>query len=119
MSEIYRQERAGTAPPMPEDGRCDMATNPLVDDCRGMICDACIEPNAPKDCILGTMVANGGPFSQAIAIAAQRAPNPEAYETLRRAFPHMWHRYAVLWREAQPGGMRSQGYRVGETEGAA
>lgn len=34
-------ERNGTAPPLPEDGKCDMMTNEEVDDCRGTICDNC------------------------------------------------------------------------------
>ena len=115
MSEIYRMERDGTAPPMPEDGRCDAETNDAVDDCRGEICDACLEPNAPKDFILGTMVANGGSFARSLALTAQRA-DATNYEKLRRAFPEIWRRYAVMWREAQPGGMRSQSYKVEDTK---
>jgi hypothetical protein len=34
-------ERDGTAPPLPPDGKCDAGSNPLVDDCRGRMCDAC------------------------------------------------------------------------------
>lgn len=41
MSEIYRQIRAGTAPPLPADGKCDAWNNPEVDDCRGKMCDQC------------------------------------------------------------------------------
>jgi len=41
MSEIYRMMEEGTAPPLPEDGKCDAWTNQLVDDCRGELCDRC------------------------------------------------------------------------------
>ena len=40
----------GTAPPLPEDGKCDAWTNKLVDDCRGVLCDRCMKAiNERKD----------------------------------------------------------------------
>tara|TARA_R110000822_G_C15224824_1_gene484683 strand:+ start:730 stop:1065 length:336 start_codon:yes stop_codon:yes gene_type:complete len=56
MSEIYRQMREGTEPTMSGE-KCDAATNPLVDDCRGMICDACSDTHKPVDEVLGTCKA--------------------------------------------------------------
>ena len=50
MSEVYRMMEDGTAPPMPEDGKCDAWTNKLVDDCRGVLCDRCMKAiNERKD----------------------------------------------------------------------
>ena len=43
MSEIYRMMEEGTAPPLPEDGKCDAWTNQAVDDCRGAVCDRCLK----------------------------------------------------------------------------
>lgn len=43
MSEIYRMERAGDIPPLPEGEQCDLKTTPLVDDCRGVMCDDCVK----------------------------------------------------------------------------
>ena len=101
MSEIYRMERDGTAPPMPEDGKCDYYTNPVVDDCRGMVCDECARANVSKHCLLATMHANGGSFVSQLALAAGKA-DPTNYGKLQVAFPEIWNRYAQMFVDAQP-----------------
>ena len=101
MSEIYRMERDGTAPPLPADGKCDYYTNTLVDDCRGMICDECAMANAPRDCVQACMMANGGSFAASLARSFQVA-DPTNYKRLRAAFPDIWERYAQMWIDAQP-----------------
>lgn len=103
MSEIYRMERAGTAPPLPEDGKCDCGKTPGVDDCRGEICDDCAATTQSKSGewhILATMVANGGAFARQLALTAQVA-DPHNYERLRAAFPELWTRYAEMHESIQ------------------
>ena len=100
MSEIYRMERNGTAPPMPEDGICDMLTT-RVDDCRGQMCNGCAIANVPRHYVLATMMANGGHFAQQLALCAQNA-DPSNYSKLQAAFPEIWDRYAQMFIDAQP-----------------
>ena len=101
MSEIYRMERDGTVPMLPEGAKCDYYTNPVVDDCRGMVCDECARANVPRHFLLATMVANGGHFAQQLALCAQNA-DPTNYSKLQAAFPEIWDRYAQMFIDAQP-----------------
>tara|TARA_R110002126_G_scaffold105505_1_gene239854 strand:- start:458 stop:778 length:321 start_codon:yes stop_codon:yes gene_type:complete len=101
MSEIYRMEREGTVSPLRDGEKCDYYTNPVVDDCRGMICDECARANVSKHCLLATMHANGGSFVSQLALAAQKA-DPTNYSKLQVAFPEIWDRYAQMFVDAQP-----------------